>query len=243
MNKTRFSPCFFPLGDTAIRRCSTEIGKSMALLEIINSRLVFNCKVTRISIITTIYTTCLNPMYNKRAPYVDEIGFLYAHLERIATTKIPALHKALLLQRLLLKQMGYYSTLESTVAVLKRKNTDKVMWHAVISDLIPQWKQLNRRNGSQGTHPKNHDKFKGSCNNKGRFYYTAFRTRRKLSRDFCAKLGHEAEDGFLIQTPKIENCFIDFVSLVNHLQLLKIQMLMPTNEFSLAEIPHSPLNQ
>lgn len=60
-----------PLGDTALRVCSSEIGEPIKMLEILNNRFAFNRTATRMSVLSTMYTKRFNARYHNMATNVD----------------------------------------------------------------------------------------------------------------------------------------------------------------------------
>lgn len=130
------------LGDTALRACAVKIGNPLEMLEMLNNGFALNRTATRISVLTSMYIKRFNCKRDDIATFVDEFESLFAQLERMgAETEIPESHKA----PLLLVSMGNNSPLESTVAALRKKETDKLSWEDVTSDLIQEWNQIKSR--------------------------------------------------------------------------------------------------
>lgn len=138
------------LGDTALQVWSSEIGEPIKMLEMLDNRFASNRTATQISFLTRVCTKRFNARYHDMATYVEQFETLSAQLERMGNdTQIPKSHKA----RLLLATRSNHSLLESALATPKAKETDKLSWHEVTSDLIQEWNQLKGRN-DDSKHPQ-----------------------------------------------------------------------------------------
>lgn len=188
------------LGDKALRVCSSKIGEPLEMLKMLDNLFASSHTATRISALTTMYTKRFNPKKDNMGKFIDEFETLLAPLDRMGTdTKIPESHKA----PLLWASLGKTSQLESTVAALRKKDTDDITWESVTSDLVPEWnhiqstqfsRETSKFNNRTNDHSTHHRSLNARHSGKG----------SKIKCDFCGKSGHKAEICFV--NPKSKQC-------------------------------------
>jgi len=125
------------LGKSAFPVCSSAIYDPLKMLELLDARFASKRATTRISVLTAVYQKKYSGKQDMDE-YVNDFANLFSQLERMGKdTAVPETHKA----PLLLASIGHGSSLESTVAALRLKDTEHLTWESVTSDLIQEWKR------------------------------------------------------------------------------------------------------